>query len=334
MKISKNVSLKTYTTFGVQAYADTVVEIEKEEELQAFFASEYAKGPYMFIGEGSNLLFVHDYKGTLVKMQTKGITKVADQGRQVIIVAKAGEVWDDMVRYTLAHGWYGLENLAIIPGKVGSSPVQNIGAYGCEVKDFIYEVHAYEIATGNMVTFGREECEFDYRNSAFKHKWKGQYVVTEVLYALSSVPNVNIQYEDVKKRLEHVSSVTPLHVYDAVAQIRREKLPDPAVTGNAGSFFKNPIIPVSKYNKLKEVYDLKMYPISNEVCKVPAAQLISLCGWKGKRVGEVGVHTQQALVLVNYGKGTGEDVLHMAMQIQADVKEKFDIDIQMEVNII
>ncbi len=334
MKISKDVLLKPYTTFGVEAYADTVVEIENEEELPAFFASEYAQVPYMFIGDGSNLLFVRDYKGTLVKMQTKGIVKVAENGRQVIIAAKAGEVWDDMVQYSLAHGWYGLENLAIIPGKVGSSAVQNIGAYGCEVKDFIQEVHAYEIATGNNVIFSREACEYDYRDSVFKHKLKGKYVITEVLYALLTVPVVNIQYEDVKKRLEQESAVTPQHVYNVVAQIRKEKLPDPAVTGNAGSFFKNPVIPVSKYNKLKEVYDLKMYPVSDDTCKVPAAQLITLCGWKGRRVGEVGVHTQQALVLVNYGKGSGADVLRMAMQIQADVKEKFDIDIQMEVNII
>ncbi len=334
MKIEKHASLKHYTTFGVDAFADRVLEIEHENELYDFFSSEYARQPYMFIGDGSNLLFVNDYHGTLVKMQTKGIIKKDENKEKVLIAAKAGEEWDEFVRYTLQQGWYGLENMAYIPGKVGSSPVQNIGAYGCEVKDFIYKVHAYEIASRRVCSFANDECEFAYRNSVFKNRLKGQYVILEVEFMLSQCPVVNIQYEDVKKRLENGFDITPEQVYEAVVQIRKEKLPDPQQTGNAGSFFKNPIVPLSQYLQLKQDHDLKMYPVSDEVCKLSAAELITLCGWRGRRIGNAGVHPNQALVLVNYGGATGQEVLNLAKQIQMDVKHQFGIMLDMEVNVI
>ncbi|MBO4582271.1 MAG: UDP-N-acetylmuramate dehydrogenase [Bacteroidales bacterium] len=334
MKLENHALLKHYTTFGVEAYADRVLEIEQENELYDFFSSAYAQQPYMLIGEGSNLLFVNDYHGTLVKMQTKGIVQKENDGKNVIVAVKAGEVWDDFVRYALQKSWYGLENLALIPGKVGSSPVQNIGAYGREAKDFIYKVHAYETASGRVRTFTNAECEFAYRNSIFKNKLKGQYVILEVEFLLSLVPDVNIQYEDVKKRLGNACHITPKQVYDAVVQIRREKLPDPQITGNAGSFFKNPVVSLSQYRQLKQQYDLKMYPVSEEVCKLSAAELITVCGWRGKRTGNVGVHPNQALVLVNYGGAKGAEVYHLAKQIQADVNNRFGVMLDMEVNVI
>lgn len=335
MEVRKNVSLKEYNTFAIEARADFLIEISEEQQLDEFFASEYKDGKYMFIGDGSNLLFVQDYKGCLVKMQTKGITsqKIADN--KILVKAKAGEIWDDFVRYCIEKGWNGLENLALIPGKVGSTPVQNIGAYGREVKDFITKVFAYEIATGQRVVFSNEQCKFGYRDSIFKNEKKGRYVITEVEYCLSLNNEVNVQYEDIQKCLQATQqTASPKLVYEIVAQIRRQKLPDVKILGNAGSFFKNPIIPRQQYEELFRQYPLKCYPISDTLCKVPAAQLITLAGWKGYREGSVGVHTNQALVLVNYGGATGQEIKKMAEKIQKDVKKRYHVNIEMEVNLI
>lgn len=334
MVVKNNVSLKSFNTFGIDVKANALIEIVSYEDLDEFFNSKYAQGKYLFIGDGSNLLFVTDYNGTIVKMQTKGIEGKLLSDGTVLVKANAGENWDDFVCACLDNGWNGLENLAKIPGKVGSSPVQNIGAYGREVKDFIANVFVYEIATKKYMKLSANQCKFAYRDSIFKQEWKGKYVITAVEFLLSTSQKVNIQYEDVKQRVEHLENVVPKDIYNIVSEIRKEKLPDTTIMGNAGSFFKNPIVTKEKYEQLCQNYDFKSYPINEEFCKLSAAQLITKCGWKGKRCGEVGVHQNQALVLVNYGNATGYDVLNLAKKIQKDVWEQLNVQIEMEINVI
>jgi len=330
----QKISLKPYNTFGIDVGAEALIFIYQDHDLKDFLLSEKAQKPFLVLGEGANVLFTKDFEGSVLKMETKGIELISENSNQLIIRVKAGENWDDFVRYSLSKGYYGLENLALIPGKVGSAPVQNIGAYGKEVKDFITKVYALSVQDASLRIFSPVECAFAYRSSVFKHAMKGQYIITDVEFTLTKNANLDINYADLQRQLRSDAAISPQAVYDAVVAVRKAKLPDYKLLGNAGSFFKNPIVSTVNLEKLKQKYNnLTVYPIDNKTVKLAAGQLIDLLGWKGKRMGNVGVHPQQALVLVNYGNATGLEILHLAQKIQQDVYSHFGIDLEMEVNV-
>ena len=325
---------KIINTFGIDVFAKEIIFVYDDEDIIRFLSSTRSKEQFYVLGDGSNVLFTKDYDGIILKMETKGIELVSQMDNQVIIKAKAGENWDDFVCYCLANNYCGLENLALIPGKVGSCPIQNIGAYGTEVKDFITKVHAVSVSDGSIQIFENEDCKFGYRTSIFKHEKKGKYIITDVEFRLAIDAAPNVTYSDVKNELHDAAAIHAQQVYDAVSQIRTRKLPDYTVFGNAGSFFKNPMIAIKHFDKLKEKHpDLKSYPISDTECKMSAAQLIELSGWKGKRIGDAGVFENQPLVLVNYRNATGNDILNLAKQIQNTVYEMFNVNLEIEVNI-
>ena len=333
--MKNTVSLKPYNTFGIDVYAKDIVYIRQNEDIMQFLHSWDGKIPFYVIGEGSNVLFTKDYDGIILKMETKGIEIVSKTDKTVIIKAKAGENWDEFVRYCLSNNYCGLENLALIPGKVGSCPIQNVGAYGKEVKDFITKVYAISVSDKAVRMFENKDCQFGYRTSIFKQEKKGQYIITDVEFRLNVGAVPDISYADIQNELQGIAPINAQHVYDAVSQIRTRKLPDYKKFGNAGSFFKNPIVGLPHFEKLKEKYaGLKSYPFSENECKLSAAQLIELSGWKGSRVGEAGVFNTQPLVLVNYGNATGKDILNVATQIQNAVYKLFTVNLEIEVNIV
>jgi UDP-N-acetylmuramate dehydrogenase len=328
-------SLKSLNTFGINAFASDIIYIYQDNDLIRFLSSSKKKNPFYVLGDGSNVLFVKDYDGTILKMGTKGIEIVSKDEEKVFIKAKAGEDWDEFVRYCLAHNYCGLENLALIPGKVGSSPVQNIGAYGQEVSNFITKVHAVSVSDMSLCIFENEDCQFSYRSSIFKKAQKGQYIITDVEFMLTIDGVPDITYNEVKDRLCMIEHVKAQDVYNAVSYIRSIKLPDWRILGNAGSFFKNPTVSVFHFTELKKKYPaLKAYSIGDDKYKLSAAQLIELSGWKGKKVQNAGVHSKQPLVLVNYGNATGKDILDLATHIQNDVYNLFQLQMEIEVNII
>ena len=330
--MKNKISLKAHNTFGIDVYAKDIVYIRQNEDIMRFLSKNE---PFYVLGEGSNVLFTNDYEGIILKMETKGIKLVSKTDKEVIIRAKAGENWDEFVRYCLENNYCGLENLALIPGKVGSSPIQNIGAYGKEVKDFITKVYAISVSDGSEQVFENKDCQFGYRTSIFKQEKKGQYIITDVGFNLkiNAIPDIN--YIDIQNELQGTTTITAQSVYDAVSRIRTRKLPDYKVFGNAGSFFKNPVVATTHFEKLNEKYtELKFYPISEKECKLSAAQLIELSGWKGKRIGDAGVFANQPLVLVNYGTATGKDILNLAKQIQNAVYELFKVELEIEVNVM
>ena len=334
--MNNKISLKPYNTFGIDVWAEEILFIRQDVDLKDFLLSKKTQKPFLILGEGANILFTKDFEGTVLKMETKGIEIVSEDSHHIVVRVEAGENWDDFVRYSLSKGYYGLENLALIPGKVGSSPMQNIGAYGKEVNGFITKVHALSVKDATLRTFSNAECAFEYRSSIFKHALKGQYIITSVEFTLTKKANLNINYSDLKQQLSFSNAaICPQDVYDAVVAIRNAKLPDYKVLGNAGSFFKNPLVSIEYLEKLKQKYShLTAYPVSNNTVKLAAGQLIDLLGWKGKRIGNAGVHPQQALVLVNYGNATGLEVLHLAKRIQKDVYENFGLGLEMEVNVV
>jgi UDP-N-acetylmuramate dehydrogenase len=333
MKTYKNISLKPYNTFGVDVICHKLVVVEDDSELHSC-ASCFSPACDFILGEGSNVLFTRDFAGTIVKLETRGIKIVKQSSDKVWIAVKAGENWDEFVRYCLSHHYYGLENLAFIPGTVGSSPVQNIGAYGAEVKDFISEVHVVSVSDGKNYIFKKDACEFAYRSSIFKTKHKNQFLIKEIIFELDTIPHLNISYPDLARLVESKDKITPESVYNAVVAIRRNKIPDYQLWGNAGSFFKNPLVSIEFANRLRAQYtDLKLFPFQEDVVKLSAAQLIEKSGWKGKKIGAVGVDDKQALILLNYGGAQGNDILHLAQKIQQSVYEKWNVNIEIEVNV-
>ena len=338
MKIQENISLKNYNTFGVEAKAHYFAEVHDLHELK--YATEFAKINHikiLFLGGGSNLLFTQDFDGLVIKLNLKGISEEILDENHVLVSAKAGENWHEFVMYCVERGLGGIENLSLIPGTVGAAPMQNIGAYGVEIKDTFDRLEAVDIATGVKRIFTNADCRFGYRDSVFKNEEKGQYIISNVLFRLDKNPVFHISYGDIQKTLEQMSvkELTIKAISEAVIKIRRSKLPDPAEIGNAGSFFKNPEIPASQYEALKNEHpDLPGYIINEEIVKVPAGWLIEQCGWKGKRLGNIGVHARQALVLVNYGGGKGIEIKQLAERIQASVEERFGICLHTEVNFV
>ncbi len=325
-------SLLAHNTFGIDAKCGRFVEYSTVEE--ACKIACMLVEPYLLIGAGSNLLLTQDFDGTVVHSSIKGV----EPQQNSRIRCGSGEIWDEVVAWCVDHGYYGAENLSLIPGEVGASAVQNIGAYGAEVKDLIVSVEAVEIGTGKLCVFSREECQYGYRDSRFKHEWKNKYLITHVVYQLTNDDSKKTtEYGNIRSELERrgIEHPTAAELREVVIAIRESKLPDPKEMGNAGSFFMNPVVSREKFEALLAQYpDMPHYYIDADHEKIPAGWMIDQCGWKGRSLGRAGVHDKQALVLVNRGGATGADIVALCQQIQHDVREKFGIDIHPEVNII
>ena len=335
MQIEKNKSLQAFNTFGIAAQAAHFVTVNSVAELQEVLSQKIK--PIFILGGGSNLLLTKDVKGLVIHNNILGKKVERDFKNSVYLSAGAGEGWHDFVLYTIEQGLGGLENLSLIPGRVGASPIQNIGAYGVELKDVFHQLEAVELSTGKIRVFKKTECAFGYRESIFKKKLKGKYCITKVVFKLSKSPKVNVTYGAIQNVLaaQNIKKPTIKNVSDAVIEIRSSKLPDPAVLGNSGSFFKNPEISKTHFKKLqKEFPHIVFYNLENGKVKVPAGWLIEQCGWKGKKVGNTGSHAKQALVLVNYGNATGAEVQKLAEDIIQSVEDKFRIKLKAEVNVL
>jgi len=340
MKHYTDYSLKSLHTFGMDVRTAHFVEYTSVDELEALLVriqSEWETLPWLHMGGGSNLLFTSDYyQGVILHSAIKGWQVVDEDEECVHLRVGAGVVWDELVAYTVAQGWGGMENLSLIPGEVGASAVQNIGAYGMEAKDLIETVDTIEIATGTSRTFTCEECGYAYRQSVFKSALKGKFVVTHVTYRLQKNPVFHLDYGNIRAELERMGEGISLDtIRRAVIRIRESKLPDPQVMGNAGSFFMNPIVPRAVMEHIREAYpQMPFYEVDTERVKIPAGWMIEQCGWKGRALGRAAVHDKQALVLVNLGGATGREIIALSDAVRHDVKEKFGVDIHPEVNFI
>jgi len=336
LQLQEHVSLKPYNTFGVDVAARWFAQAHDDDEVRASIAVAAEKGlSLMVVGGGSNLLLTRDIDALVLRMASRGIRVLGDDGEHVVVEAEAGEVWNDFVRWTLSQGFGGLENLSLIPGTVGAAPMQNIGAYGVEIKDVFAGLTALDRQSGELCEFGLEDCAFAYRESRFKRE-PGRWLILRVRFALSRAAKLHLDYGPVRQRLadEGVTAPTPADVSRVISTIRREKLPDPAVLGNAGSFFKNPMVSADQAVALRQRYsDLVAYPQGDGQSKLAAGWLIDKAGWKGFREGAAGVHAQQALVLVNYGGATGSQLHDLALRIRDDIRQRFGVELEMEPNL-
>ena len=337
MKILKNYDLTKLNTFGISARAKFFVELNNELDLQELFkSSEFKNNEKLFLGGGSNILFTKDFDGLVILNKLKGIEILEENSESVFIKSMGGEMWHDLVMFIVNRGFWGIENLSLIPGTVGAAPIQNIGAYGMELKDILENVEACEINGGEKRIFSKEECEFGYRDSIFKNKLKGKYFITSITLKLNKKESKNIDYKVLQEYLEKnkIKVKSSKDISDAVVSIRKSKLPDPVLIGNAGSFFKNVFVTKEKMESLLSTYPEMPHFEEDGVIKIPAGWLIEKCGWKGKRVGNVGVHERQALVLVNYGGATGEEVKNLSEQIMTSTNAQFGLTLEREVNLI
>lgn len=336
-QVLENISLKNFNTFGVEAKARWFVEVNAEDDLQELFSDpQWKSAERLIVGGGSNMLFTRNFPGLVIRMNIKGITQKV-VGEDIYVTAGGGEVWNDLVNYCVDRGFAGMENLSLIPGSVGASPVQNIGAYGVELKDVFFSCRAYMIDTGEILSFTNKDCKFDYRDSIFKRELKGKVLITSVTYKLSAKPALNITYGAIANELQEreITAPTIKDISKVVSDIRVSKLPDPSTIGNAGSFFKNPVVSKDTFEQIQSVFpDTVHYCLPNNTVKLAAGWLIEQCGWKGKKIGETGTWKNQALVLVNYGNASGTDIYSVSDEIISDVKEKFGVVLEREVNII
>lgn len=354
--LKKNISLKPFNTFGIDVVADYWIEITHTDDILNLMEMDiYRHQSHYVLGGGSNVLFPDDYQGIIIKNSIPGITIISEDDQSIILKVGAGVVWDELVLYCLNKGWGGIENLSMIPGQTGAAPIQNIGAYGVELEEIFVSLEAIHMRTGMNEYFDREMCQFGYRDSIFKRACKNQYIISSVTLKLQKNPQVNITYKPLKAILDEEGVKQPeiQDVSRAVRMIRTSKLPDPSVTGNAGSFFKNPIISARRFSQLQSEYkEIPGFPVNNlsgphndnvtlsdenhfpEYVKIPAAWLIEKCGFKGKRDGDAGVHEQHALILVNHGRATGDQILGLASNISEEVQKKFGISLEPEVNIV
>ena len=337
MEIKKNYNLSKLNTFGINANASFFVEINSEKDLMELFTLPLLKeNKKIFLGGGSNVLFTKDFDGFVVLNKLKGIDILKEDNENVLIKAMGGEIWNDLVLFAVNHKYWGVENLSLIPGTVGAAPMQNIGAYGAELNDTLVNVEAYELENGEKRIFTKKECELGYRESVFKNKLKEKYFISAVTFKLSKTPKINTDYKVLANYLAEnkIEIRGPKDISEAVASIRRSKLPDPKILGNAGSFFKNVFISKEKLADLEKNFpDIPHFEEENLI-KIPAGWLIEQCEWKGRKLGNVGVHEKQALVLVNFGGATGIEILELANKIISSVKEKFGVDLTPEVNLI
>ncbi len=338
MQVRENFNLKSLNTFGVDFTAEKVVIIENHDDLISLTDSSLCQGkPVFVLGQGSNVLFVNDFRGVVILNRLMGREIVEEDDDHVFFRVNAGESWSDLVDYTVGRGWGGLENLSLIPGTVGAAPVQNIGAYGVELTDVLDSVEAFDFRTGELEVFSRTQCELGYRTSVFKTKRKGKFMVTSIVIKLNKIPEVNIRYKALKEYFEKnpVEEITIRDVSEAVKAIRRSKLPDTSVLGSAGSFFKNPVVSSEVAAELTDCFPgMPVFDMGGNNHKLAAGWLIEQCGWKGKRSGNAGVYEKQALVLVNYGKATGKEIFDLSQQIIESVREKFGITLEREVTVI
>lgn len=342
MLILQNISLKQYNTFGIDVNAEYFSIFRNEEEVRELLAYGKqniidAKRALIVLGGGSNILFTKNFGGLVLKNEIGGIDKVDEDDEHVYIKAGAGVNWHKLVLYCIDNDFAGIENLSLIPGNVGASPMQNIGAYGVEIKDVFHQLEAIHISDGTLVTFNISDCMFGYRESVFKRKYKNQFIITSVTYKLNKRPIFNTSYGAIEQELEKMGNqeLSIRAISDAVISIRKSKLPDPAEIGNAGSFFKNPEVTKNKFEDLKSLHPgIVGYILDNGNVKLAAGWLIERCGWKGFRRGDAGCHANQALVLVNYGHATGSEVFALSEDIITSVKNMFEIELEREVNII
>jgi UDP-N-acetylmuramate dehydrogenase len=335
--IIQNQSLKAYNTFGIDVNARYFVDFKTIDTLSEVLASAaFQQNEQLILGGGSNILFTKNFEGIVLHNLLKGISKVQVSEHEYHVSAGAGEVWHELVLYAIANNLAGMENLSLIPGFVGASPMQNIGAYGVEIKDIFVSLKAMEVATGLIKTFTKEECAFGYRESFFKRAGKGKYIILEVTFQLSTKHQFNTSYGAIEQELAKMNVVPSIkNISQAVINIRSNKLPNPKELGNAGSFFKNPTIAIAHYETLKKQYpDIPGYPVNDELIKTAAGYLIEKCGLKGFRKEDAGVHQMQALVLVNYGKASGHQIFDLSSLVIEKVKENFGIELEREVNII
>lgn len=337
MKDIKDYSLAAHNTFGIDAKCRRFIEFDDVDELKSVLGNcGNVAGPKLVIGGGSNLLLTGDYAGTVFHSAIKGFTsETVSDG--VLLRCGSGETWDDIVDMCVENGWHGMENLSLIPGEVGASAVQNIGAYGVEAKDLIYKVEAVEISTGRMFEFSNADCCYSYRHSRFKGEWRNRFIITYVTYRLSTVYKPCLDYGNIRGELARkgISEPTARQLRDIIIDIRNAKLPDPKTEGNAGSFFMNPVVSRSKYEEIAALYPgMPHYTVDEDHEKIPAGWMIDVCGWKGRTLGRAGVHDKQALVLVNRGGATGNDIVALCEAIRRDVRDKFGIEIHPEVNIV
>ena len=337
MAIQHQVNLATHNTFGIACKAKLFSSFQSLAELQAILSDPtLAKETILILGGGSNVLFTKDFDGLILINEIKGISLIEESATELILEAGAGENWHEVVSYGVANNWGGLENLSLIPGKVGAAPMQNIGAYGVEQKDCFVQLKALEIATGQVKTFSKEECRFGYRESFFKQEGKNRFIILSVQYRLLKSPKIHTEYGAISQELAGmgISHPSVKDVAEAVIRIRRCKLPDPKEIGNAGSFFKNPVIPESLFLEIKAKYpEVVSYPAQPGTVKIAAGWLIEKAGWKGFRKDNFGVHAKQALVLVNYGGAKGEEIWDLSGQIVQAIHQKFGVELEREVNI-
>lgn len=338
MEIRKNYSLKAFNTFSINVDAKYFARVASVDDLliaRDFIEKNDCKA--MVLGGGSNILFLSDYDGLILRNELKGIKVEFEDEEHVHIRAMAGENWDDFVSWCVKKNYGGLENLSLIPGSVGASPIQNIGAYGVEIKDMFLELEAFNLKTGELKNWKKNDCCFGYRDSVFKHKYKGEYIILSVSFKLDKKPVFKTAYGAIQNEIERMGSI-PISIAairKAVISIRRAKLPDPEKIGNAGSFFKNPTISEAQFQQLKSKFpEIVSYQLPNGNYKLAAGWLIDRAGWKGKRLGDAGVHNKQALVLVNYGNAAGEDIIQLAHEIEESIKFLFQINLECEVNVI
>lgn len=336
--MQENISLKPYNTFGVDAFARLFAEVNSVEQLTETLKLSNLQTKILFLGGGSNLLLTKDFEGLAIRLNLKGITEEIINENEILVTAKAGENWHQFVMFCLQKNYGGLENLSLIPGNVGTSPMQNIGAYGTEIKDVFESCKVLNLETLEIEIFNLEKCRFGYRDSIFKQEGKGKYVILEVTFKLTRRNHkIDVEYGAIKTELDHsgISNPTIQDVSKAVINIRQSKLPDPKEIGNAGSFFKNPTIPIAQFEELKQKFEnIPGYP-NGEFVKVPAGWLIEQCGWKGKQIGNVASHKLQALVIINAtGNATGKEIFDFSTMIIDSVKEKYGIELEREVNII
>lgn len=335
--ISYNFPLRELNTFGIDVKCSQFARFSSKEELIEILNQRDKSLPFMILGGGSNLLFTKDFEGLILKNEILGVEFKQLDDEFTIVTSGAGEQWHSLVLKTIEKNLGGLENLSLIPGNVGASPMQNIGAYGKEIKDSFYSLEALNISSGEIQTFTNEECKFGYRQSVFKHELKNQYIILQVSFKLSSNPIINTTYGAIEIQLSEqgISNPTIKDVSDAVIRIRQSKLPDPKQIGNAGSFFKNPVVDIEWVSELQKNHpDIPNYPAGEGKAKLAAGWLIEQAGWKGKTINNYGVHQKQALVLVNYGGATGNEIYDLSTAILEDIKDKFGVELEREVNIL
>ena len=335
--IESNVSLKNFNTFGIDVSSKLFSQVENEDQVRNVIqSSEFSNNTSLILGGGSNLLFTKNFDGFVLRNHIQGIEVIEDTKQHVLVKVGGGVVWHEFVLHCIKKGWHGVENLSLIPGNVGASPMQNIGAYGVEVREVFHELEAIHLKTGEIHYFNNSDCQFGYRESVFKNKLKGEYLISRVIYKLLKKGDFTISYGAVEKQLENmgVQELSAKSISDAIIAIRQSKLPDPKKIGNSGSFFKNPIVDESSYEIIKSSFpDVVAYPAGKGFMKLAAGWLIEHAGWKGKTFGNYGVHKNQALVLVNYGGASGKEIYDLSEEILNSIKEKFRVKLEREVNI-